>query len=294
MARIPDKRVQYYVYNMYVKSLGWRDWGIWLGAKQTHYKSNEFIWLADNSSVVYTDWYCDQPNHLDNECVGLYLLKRYNKWADGKCSRAMSVLCERNATGSERNVNQIYDKLANQSSESIIHEVRLLKKQLVSLANEQKSDRDHGGDYKMGLIKLLVNQTKILKRLGEVNHHLIANKTVELVEHRFNSLIHRIDELARNNRKDFYDHQQSIGRINHINLTTIPTIVHEPVLMYSKDHSQLDVQLHLMKLSLIRIVCTIIFCMTLLFVGLYYLIKHYKKTCNPNVIELCTVAAEKK
>ncbi|VDI63772.1 Hypothetical predicted protein [Mytilus galloprovincialis] len=70
-----------------------------------------WIWSADGSELVYTNWYPNEPNHSDGEnCLKLSALYHWH-WNDANCKKVLfQFICEKGAVGLKPIIGQNYQE----------------------------------------------------------------------------------------------------------------------------------------------------------------------------------------
>ena len=74
---------------------------LWLGANDEN-KERSFRWIADNSSVEFTDWWPGEPNNKNVEnwvekkskAKQTRVVNTY-QWNDRRCSKSQKFICEK-------------------------------------------------------------------------------------------------------------------------------------------------------------------------------------------------------
>lgn len=67
----------------------------WMGGSDDQTEGS-WIWSADGSELVYTNWYPNEPNHSDGEnCLKLSALYHWH-WNDANCKKVLfQFICEK-------------------------------------------------------------------------------------------------------------------------------------------------------------------------------------------------------
>ena len=79
-----------------LKTLNFTSIWTWIGLRDIT-EDDTYVWLTDNATLSYTDWYPQEPNSRHERCVGIS--KSNLQWLDLGCHWTNEYICQANTIG---------------------------------------------------------------------------------------------------------------------------------------------------------------------------------------------------